>query len=337
MARQRLVAPEFFAHKQLFQAERTSGLPLRLAYIGLWGHADRRGCFEWTPDSLEIAILPRDGVDFGAVLAALESAGFVRSYEVAGRRYGVIPTFARWQTFHHKENPNRRIPDPPGTLVAAPEATVPPGGDPGSARGQPGVGPTGTGTGTGTDASASQSAADAHKQTRANGEGYPWMAQVRAVHHERYDADPAKGTGRLLAPLVNQHGIEEVAARYRRYCAATEGRYFSASKFATTWGEWAETPVGANNTRAAGHSPEHERAARLYEVYARTGLCHTGNTDEQEAIATKLVADGIYRSVEAAFAEWRITRPTLLANLNDDRARVAAIRDRLLATGERTA
>lgn len=181
MARQRLISPEFFLHGELYEAEIESGLPVRLAFAALWCQADRRGVFVWKPRELKFACLPNDDVDFVAVLCALEAHGFVQSYTVRGRRYGVIPSFARWQTFHHREtvskNPGPQDADAdsvpflveigakPVTTRAIPEARPVP------TRGQPGASPTvtvtvtGTVTGTGTVVSYVH-AADGEHRTR---------------------------------------------------------------------------------------------------------------------------------------------------------------------------
>lgn len=103
MARKRLVSPEFFMHEKLYDAEVASGLPLRVAFPGLWTQADKRGVFRWRPKQLKLAILPYDPIDFDAVLQALQVGGFVERYEVGGEPYGFIRSFARWQTFHHAE------------------------------------------------------------------------------------------------------------------------------------------------------------------------------------------------------------------------------------------
>ena len=58
MPRIRTIKPEFFLHHDLFAAEKECGLPLRLAYVGLWTQADREGRFKWRPYELGIAILP---------------------------------------------------------------------------------------------------------------------------------------------------------------------------------------------------------------------------------------------------------------------------------------
>jgi hypothetical protein len=110
--RKRFVSPEFFTHADLFDAEVASGLPLRLAFAALWCQADRRGIFPWKPRELKLACLPYDTVDFNAVLSALQSAGFVMRYDVDGRAFGYVPSFARWQSFHKDERPSD-APAPP--------------------------------------------------------------------------------------------------------------------------------------------------------------------------------------------------------------------------------
>lgn len=103
MARIRLIRPEFFEHEKLYEAEATSGLPIRLAFAGLWCVADREGRFRWRPKALKLHILPYDHCDFGAILEALERFGFVFRYEVAGETYGAIPTWTKHQKPHPRE------------------------------------------------------------------------------------------------------------------------------------------------------------------------------------------------------------------------------------------
>jgi hypothetical protein len=112
MARKRLVSPELFLHGELFDAEQESGLPLRLAFIGLWTQADRRGLFAWKPRELKLHVLPHDAVNMADTMSALCRHGFVEYYEVEGKGYGRIPNFHRWQTFHVRERPDLRIPEP---------------------------------------------------------------------------------------------------------------------------------------------------------------------------------------------------------------------------------
>ncbi len=104
MSRIRTVKPELFKHEELFDAELDSGLPLRLAFIGLFTVADCEGRFKWRPRTLKLDVLPHDSVDFSAVLNALEAGGFIQSYTVNGQRYGYIPSFGK-----HQQIPTREI------------------------------------------------------------------------------------------------------------------------------------------------------------------------------------------------------------------------------------
>lgn len=114
MARIRTVKPELFRHESLYEAERASGLPLRLAYIGLFTVADCEGRFRWRSRSMKLDVLPYDDVDFEDVLTTLEKHGFIHSYEVEGERYGAIPTLKKHQVFQTKEiQTGSRWPVPP--------------------------------------------------------------------------------------------------------------------------------------------------------------------------------------------------------------------------------
>ncbi|WP_196482934.1 HNH endonuclease [Burkholderia stagnalis] len=95
--------PELFTHEDLFEAEQETGLPLRIAFVGLFTCADREGRFKWRPRTLKLAVLPHDQVDFSRVLDALTTSGFVRKYVVDGEPYGFIPTFLKHQTINQRE------------------------------------------------------------------------------------------------------------------------------------------------------------------------------------------------------------------------------------------
>lgn len=112
MARIRSIKPEFFAHEKLFDLEASCGLPVRLAFAGLWTVADREGRFKWRPRTIKKDVLPYDDVDFSAILNALEGAGFVRRYEVDGEEYGLIPAFNKHQHINTREAQST-IPAPP--------------------------------------------------------------------------------------------------------------------------------------------------------------------------------------------------------------------------------
>lgn len=104
MGRIRTVKPELFTHEELFAAEKETGLPIRLAYIGLFTVCDREGRFKWEPNRLKLAVLPYDTCDFERVLDALLTRGFVVKYAHAARLYGVIPTFGTHQVINNRES-----------------------------------------------------------------------------------------------------------------------------------------------------------------------------------------------------------------------------------------
>jgi hypothetical protein len=104
MGRIRSIKPEFFRHEELYDAENKSGLPLRVAFAGLFTVADRAGRFKWKPRTLKFDVLPWDDVDMNAVLAALVTYGFIKHYIVDGKSYGWIPTFADHQVVNNKES-----------------------------------------------------------------------------------------------------------------------------------------------------------------------------------------------------------------------------------------
>jgi hypothetical protein len=152
VSRTRMIKPAFFKHAELYEAERETGLPLRLAFAGLWTVADREGRFRWKID-VKTDVLPYDPVDILAVLAALERFDFVRSYVVDGKKFGFIPAFKQHQSFHHTERQSM-LPGPPLPKDDAGDA---PATSPISNRESPVRSPadtvttTGTGTVTGTE------------------------------------------------------------------------------------------------------------------------------------------------------------------------------------------
>ena len=114
MGRIRTVKPEFFKHSVLFDAERETGLPLRLAYAGLWTCCDREGRFKWRPRELKLDVLPYDECDFSRVLDALATRGFVVKYASTTDEkevFGFIPSWKDHQFINNKE-PKSNIPEP---------------------------------------------------------------------------------------------------------------------------------------------------------------------------------------------------------------------------------
>lgn len=104
--------PELFRHEGLFEAERSTKLPLRVAFSGLFTVADREGRFRWRPRVLKLDVLPFDELDFEEVLSALVERGFIRKYQVDGEWFAYIPTFLAHQVINQREA-RSSIPAPP--------------------------------------------------------------------------------------------------------------------------------------------------------------------------------------------------------------------------------
>lgn len=114
MARIRTIKPEFFRHEGLQDLAAKEGAHVMLVFAGLWGHCDRAGRFEWRPRQLKLDILPFLEFDMGDALKVLEEAGFIQSYHVDGKMYGLIPSFADHQRFSGKEAQEKeKHPEPP--------------------------------------------------------------------------------------------------------------------------------------------------------------------------------------------------------------------------------
>lgn len=116
MARIRTIKPSFFRHEALFEAEKGEGLPLRVAFAGLWTAADREGRFVWKPRELKLDCLPHDELDFSRVLDALATRGFIVKYVVTEKTYGFIPSWQEHQVINNRESASR-IPAPNETNI----------------------------------------------------------------------------------------------------------------------------------------------------------------------------------------------------------------------------
>jgi len=107
MARIRTIKPEFFRSHKLYEAEQESGLPLRLAFAGLWTAADREGRFPWKPEELKLDAMPFDQVDFSRVLHALTTRHYIVHYASDSREYGWIPSWNKHQVINNREQPSK--------------------------------------------------------------------------------------------------------------------------------------------------------------------------------------------------------------------------------------
>lgn len=104
MARIRTVKPELFRHEELFEAERETGFPLRIAFVGMFTVCDKEGRFKWRPRNLKLDVLPYDDIDFSRVLDALMTRGFLVKYRSnTGELFGCIPSFKDHQHINNRE------------------------------------------------------------------------------------------------------------------------------------------------------------------------------------------------------------------------------------------
>lgn len=118
MQRIRTVRPEFFKSRSLFDAERASGLPVRLAAAAILTLADSEGRFEWQPERLTMTMLPldwRNGLDPELLFAELTLCNFVHCYRVGDRHYGRVVNWHRYQILPQAE-PSSALPPPPDQL-----------------------------------------------------------------------------------------------------------------------------------------------------------------------------------------------------------------------------
>lgn len=106
----RTIKPEFFLHDKLFDAEKETTMPLRIAFAGIWCASDREGRFKWEPRRMGVAILPYDDIDFSRVLDALTTRGFIVKYRVGNEWFGCIPSWKKHQFVNPREAASE-IPD----------------------------------------------------------------------------------------------------------------------------------------------------------------------------------------------------------------------------------
>ncbi len=128
----RLLKPGFFKNEDLARVPFAG----RLLYAGLWTLADREGRLEDRPARLKVELFPYDAVNVDELLDALDLAGFVRRYVVAGRRYLWIPTFLAHQRPHPREHASE-LPAPALGRPRLGDAEVRPGPGLGDARATP--------------------------------------------------------------------------------------------------------------------------------------------------------------------------------------------------------
>lgn len=108
MARIRTIKPEFFDDEEVA----AMSFPARLAFIGLWGHADREGRMKDRPIRLKARILPFDDVDMDGLLDEMARHGFIQRYVAGGVNLIQVRTLTRHQQLSPRE-PESTLPPPP--------------------------------------------------------------------------------------------------------------------------------------------------------------------------------------------------------------------------------
>lgn len=238
MSRKRLISPSFFTNADLYDAEAASGLPLRVAYAGLWTVTDRRGVFKWSRN-LKPEVLPYDPVDILDCLNELACIGLVVMYEVDGRKYGWIPTFTAHQTFHQRERPSTD-PAPPDSLKESwraqgqpraldstlrDESTGPAQGQPESSpeRAVPSPTVTGTVAVTGTAPTATTPLLP-EQPAKAAGGGWPaavaeaWTRRIGVIREGRVGRDLQPFVRLYADPAAAQAAAVRAVAEYDASC-----------------------------------------------------------------------------------------------------------------------
>lgn len=118
MARIRTIKPELGRHKDLFDLEQKTGLPIRFVWAMFPTICDREGRFRWRPWEIKLDILPYDQIDFDRVMDVLQVEGYIVKYQSDGEEYGYLPTFLKHQVVPHREA-SSKLPPPDGCTVIA--------------------------------------------------------------------------------------------------------------------------------------------------------------------------------------------------------------------------
>ena len=93
MARIRSIHPGFWTDETFAALSDAAAL----FYVGLLNEADDNGLFEWKPLTLRMRLRPTKDGDVDTLLAELAGRDVIRRYETAGRPYGAVRNFCRYQ------------------------------------------------------------------------------------------------------------------------------------------------------------------------------------------------------------------------------------------------
>ena len=93
MARIRSIHPGIFTDEDFLEISDAA----RILLFGLWCEADDQGVFEWKVKTLKARIRPTDNDNVNELLGELEANQFVVRFDVAGKVYGAIKNFRKYQ------------------------------------------------------------------------------------------------------------------------------------------------------------------------------------------------------------------------------------------------
>lgn len=271
MARIRTIKPGFFRHEELFEAEKSSGFPLRLVFAGLWTVADREGRFEWKPRAIKLDVLPYDDIDFTAALEALATHGFIVKYTAGGRTFAHIPSWGRHQQVNIREAKSE-IPSPDGTSASTCTHMPAPVQEPGE---QEGKGREQERKGTGMEEEAREQvlafpeteplpvSKSKKPRTETNrGTSWPpdavvpddWLAEAEAV----------------LELANKSRDVRVEALKFANYWAARAGEGGTKKDWKRTWLNWCLSDFGVSkNGKANGQSRPTSLAGEVFgQLYA---------------------------------------------------------------------
>lgn len=93
MARIRTVKPGLFKNEELAELPVTA----RLLFVGLFCLADKEGRLEDRPKRIKAEIYPYDNIDVSDLLSRLQSAGFIKRYEVGELKLIQVINFKKHQ------------------------------------------------------------------------------------------------------------------------------------------------------------------------------------------------------------------------------------------------
>jgi len=93
MSRIRSIHPGLFTD----EAYMSMSAYAKAAWPALWTECDDHGAFEWKPIVLKARLFPADNIDFTEILDELKRLGSVVEYAAAGKKYGVVRNFGKFQ------------------------------------------------------------------------------------------------------------------------------------------------------------------------------------------------------------------------------------------------